>query len=119
MDTNDICKAFCQPLTLHAVPIGYALRTPFRRPDGDPIGIYLRREDSLIDERFRLEDDGQTIGFLETSGLDLDSDSRRDALAEMLKEHDARYDEDEVVIHSPYLLFSISSLQVLLIVLSV
>src|SRR6516165_670818 len=65
MNADDICKAFCRPIALHSVPIGYALRTPFRGTDGDPITVYIRREETTLEERFRLEDDGQTIGFSE------------------------------------------------------
>ena len=103
MNADDICKAFCQPIALHSVPIGYALRTPFRGNDGDPITVYIRRDNTTPEERFRLEDDGQTIGFLETSGVDFDTDSRFSALAEMLREYDAHYDEQDVVIHTQYL----------------
>lgn len=103
MNADDICRAFCRQIALHTVPIGYVIRTPFRRSDGDPLAIYIRRDDTVPEERFRLEDDGQTIGFLETSGVDLDTDSRFEALAEMLREHDARYDESEVLIHSEYM----------------
>jgi len=103
MNADDICKAFCQPIALHSLPIGYALRTPYRGTDCDPITICIRRDDAASEERFRLEDDGQTIGFLEASGVDFDTDSRFTALAEMLREHDAYYDQDEVLIHTQYL----------------
>ena len=103
MNIEDLCKAFCQPLALHSVPIGYAARTPFRRPDGDPITVYIRRDPESQDEMYRLEDDGQTIGFLETSGVDFDTDTRFSALAEMLREHDSFYNQEEVILHTPYL----------------
>ena len=103
MNIEDLCKAFCQPLALHSVPIGYAARTPFRRPDGDPITVYIRRDAESLDELYRLEDDGQTIGFLETSGVDFDTDTRFSALAEMLREHDAFYDQEEILLHTPYI----------------
>jgi hypothetical protein len=103
MKADDICKAFCAPVLLHSVPIGYALRTPFRGNDGDPITVYIRRDETTPEERFRLEDDGQTIGFLETSGVDFDTDSRFAALAEMLREYDAHYDEQDVLIHTQYM----------------
>jgi uncharacterized protein DUF1828 len=102
MNADDICKAFCRRIALHAVPVGYALRTPFTGGDGDPITIYLRRDETATDDRFRLEDDGQTIGFLETNGVDLDTDSRFSALADMLREFDAYYDQEEVLIHTAY-----------------
>jgi len=102
MNADDICRAFCRPIALHSVPIGYALRTPFRGVDGDPITVYLRRDEASLEDQFRLEDDGQTIGFLETSGVDLDTDSRFSALAGMLREHEAYYDQQDVLIHTQY-----------------
>ena len=103
MNADDICKAFCRPIALYSVPIGYALRTPFRATDGDPITVYIRRDETTLEERFRLEDDGQTIGFLETSGVDFDTDSRLSALADLLREYDAHYDEADVLIHTQYI----------------
>ncbi len=50
----------------------------------------------------RLEDDGQTIGFLEAGGVDLDAEARFEALAELLREHDAFLDERECLIHTSY-----------------
>ena len=49
MNADDICKAFCRSVALQAVPVGYALRTPFMGPDGDPLTIYLRRDESTAD----------------------------------------------------------------------
>ena len=103
MNTDDICNAFCQPISLRRVPIGYVLRTPFRRADGDPIAVYLRRDETNLQEQYRLEDDGQTIGFLETSGVDLDTETRMQALADMLREHNAYYDQEAVILHTDYM----------------
>lgn len=97
MKDADFCRAFCAPLALREVPIGYVLKTPFRRPDGDPIAIYLRRaEDGTV----RLEDDGETVGFIEASGVDLDSESRFEVFTDLLKEYGASFDEREYIIHS-------------------
>ena len=103
MNVDDICRAFCQPVALRSVPIGYVLKTPFCRADGDPIAAYVRRDETSLLPQFRLEDDGQTIGFLETSGVDLDTPTRLQALGDILREHNAFYDQDEVVIHTDYM----------------
>jgi hypothetical protein len=97
MNAADFCSAFCANLDVREVPIGYAIKTPFRRPDGDAIAIYCRRAD---DGTYRLEDDGQSVGFLEMSGVDLDSETRWEVFVELLGEYDARFDEKEYVIHS-------------------
>jgi Domain of unknown function DUF1828 len=100
MNADDFCRAFCNVLALREVPVGYVLRTPFRRADGDPIAIYLRKAD---DGTYRLEDDGQTIGRLEVGGVDLDSETRFEILVDLLKEHNAFFDERESLIHTDYL----------------
>jgi hypothetical protein len=100
MKDEDFCRAFCAFVALHEVPIGYVLRTPFRRADGDPVAIYLRRAE---DGRFRLEDDGQTIAYLEDHGVDFDSETRSETMADLLKEYDAYWDDNESLIHTDYL----------------
>jgi hypothetical protein len=100
MNRELICKAFCQRLAIHEVPIGYVVRTPFRNKDDDPLAIYLRRAD---DGTYRLEDDGQTLAHLEAIGVDLDSETRYEAVVDLLKEYEAYIDERENVIHSKYL----------------
>lgn len=100
MNESAFCEAFCERLALREVPIGRVLKTPFRRPDSDPIDIYMRR---ASDGTYRLEDDGQTIGFLEAGGIDFDSDARFEVLAELLREYGAFLDEDELLIHTDYL----------------
>lgn len=102
MNAEMICAAFCAPVALNEVPIGYALRTPFRRADGDAVSIYLRR-DSEDRSRYRLEDDGQIIGFLEASGVDLETETRQEALADLLREHGAFFDETECVLHTDFM----------------
>jgi Domain of unknown function DUF1828 len=56
------------------------------------------RDETSLEPQFRLKDDGQTIGFLDTSGVDLDTETRMQALADLLREHDAFYDQEEVYI---------------------
>jgi hypothetical protein len=102
MKAEAFCEAFCDRIAVREVPIGFALKTPFRRSDGDAIGIYLRR-DEANPSLYRLEDDGETIGFLEANGVDLDTEQRASALADLLKEYDAFMDENELVLHTAYL----------------
>lgn len=100
MNDEDFCRAFCSLLALHEIPIGYVLRTPFRRADGDAVAIYLRRGE---DGTYRLEDDGQTIAYLEERGVDFESETRSEILADLLKEYDAYLDDDESIIHTDYM----------------
>ena len=97
MKAEDFCAAMCEGLAFNEVPIGYVLRAPFSRPDGDGIAVYIRR---LTDGIFQIEDDGLTVAYLEAAGFNLDSDSRFSALAELLAEYSAFYDENEAVLHT-------------------
>ncbi|TXL72273.1 DUF1828 domain-containing protein [Vineibacter terrae] len=100
MNDRQFCKAFCDEVALREVPLGYVLKTPFRRDDGDAIAIYIRRHHEL--DAFRLEDDGQTIGYLEAAGVDLDADSRFEALTDLMREYAVHYDERGVLLHTGY-----------------
>jgi Domain of unknown function DUF1828 len=45
-----------------------------------------------------LEDDGTTIPYLEAAGIDFETQTRRKALAAILDEYNAQFDEDEATI---------------------
>lgn len=102
MNGEEFCKAFCDNITLRKVPMGFVLKTPFRRDDGDAIAIYIRPHHEIAGA-FRLEDDGQTIGFLEASGVDLETDTRLEALNDLLREYVAFYDEHNSLLHTGYI----------------
>ena len=61
MKNEDFYRAFCTQLALREVPTGFVLKTPFRRPDGDAVALYLRRMDG---GGFRIEDDGELLVIL-------------------------------------------------------
>jgi hypothetical protein len=80
MKLNDLCSALCSGLALREVKIGYAIKTPFKLPDGDSIALYIRRD--LENPRMlRFEDDGGTIAALEEDGVSLESEARSDAFS--------------------------------------
>ena len=43
MNKSDLCAAFCDQIGVTEVPIGYAVKTPFRRNDGDAIAVYPKK----------------------------------------------------------------------------
>lgn len=101
MKLKDLCNAFCTGLSMREVPIGYAIKTPFVGPDGDALAIYLRRlagSPSVV----RFEDDGSTLAALEEDGVSLESEARANALADLLKQYGAFYDEPGAVLHTDY-----------------
>lgn len=89
---HSLCKAFCDDISVRDIPAGFAVSTGFDGLRGDPIGFYLIGPDQL--GRFRVQDDGRTIPFIEASGADLGSDSRKTSLMELLSEYGAEYDDD-------------------------
>lgn len=97
-----LCEAFCSDVLVTPVPIGFAVRTPHIKSDGDYAGFYLRR-DVQDEARFRIEDDGCTVADLEAAGFDLDRDSRFEAFAEMLTEHGVTYDDKEILLSTDYM----------------
>jgi hypothetical protein len=89
MNKEELCKAFCNDLHVRTVPAGLAITTAFSSADGDRIGFYVVQRD----DKFRIEDDGVTLPFLEGSGLDFSSGTRGEALRELQKEYGVAIDE--------------------------
>ena len=97
---EELCRAFCNEITVRSVPAGLAISTAFRRSDGDAIGFYVIRHPQRAGLA-RLEDDGQTRPHLEATGVDFETQTRAKAFATILAEYGAEYDEDEAIIHTP------------------
>ncbi len=102
MNKQDFCEAFCSKLYIAEVPIRYVLLTPFFEEVGDPIAIYITRNPNFP-ALFRLEDDGETLAYLESNGVDFDTDSRIEALNGQLDQHCAQFDENAMLLHTDYL----------------
>jgi hypothetical protein len=54
----------------------------------------------VLPGQFRIEDDGATIPYLESCGVDFSTETRTDAFASLLTSHSLEFDEDEVLLHS-------------------
>lgn len=89
---RSLCAAFCDDISVQNVPAGYAISTGFDGFRGDPIGFYVVGPDAM--GRFRVQDDGRTMPYLEAAGADLSSDTRKQTLLELLSEYRAEYDDD-------------------------
>ena len=97
-----LCDAFCADLVVTPVPIGFAVKTPHLKPDGDYAGFYLRKGEGVA-ETYRVEDDGCSVADLEAAGFELDKESRFEAFSDMLTEHRVRFDEDAVLLATDYM----------------
>lgn len=97
-----LCRAFCGDLTLTDVPSGFAVSTTFERDDGDSVGFYIVR-DERKPGRYRLEDDGTTVPFLEASGVEFSTETRSAAFAELLETYKVEFDEAEMLLHTPFI----------------
>lgn len=95
---SGLCKAFCDEISVQDVPAGLAISTGFDGPRGDPIGFYVVGPDEL--GRFRVQDDGRTMPFLEAAGADLGAASRKQSLMELLSEYGAEYDDESFELHT-------------------
>jgi hypothetical protein len=96
---EQLCAAFCDQLEIHEVPAGLAVSTAFEFTHGEPIGFYVIGPDSL--GRFRLEDDGTTIPMVEAAGVDLDTQTRQEAVESMLHEYGSVYDAERGELRTP------------------
>jgi hypothetical protein len=97
-----LCQAFCGDLKLTDIPVGLAVTTTFRRDDGDAVAFYIVRHPTIPD-RFRVEDDGVTINFLEASGVDFSTDTRSEGFSALLESHSIEFDEEEMLLHTDWL----------------
>lgn len=89
---QEICKAFCDSVTVTKLPSGYGISTTLFEIEGDPAGIYAIGPDNT--GHWRLEDAGRLLPYLIASGYDLSSDHRKAALATILETADAQLDDD-------------------------
>lgn len=97
MLSDRLCEAFCRGLTVSPVPAGYAVSTAFRTLDGDSIGFYIVRAEG---GGYRVEDDATTVPLLEALGIDLKTETRRNAFEAILEEYGCRFDRDAQLLHS-------------------
>lgn len=98
MNKEDICKAFCGQISVNEVPAGMAVRSPFSSADGDQIGFYIVRTDGGT--KYKLEDSGLLIPFIEASGTNLESGTRAREFQALLDEYEAVYDPDTMEVSS-------------------
>jgi Domain of unknown function DUF1828 len=97
-----LCKAFCDELIVREVPAGLAVSTAFTLSNGEPLGFYVVGPDPS--GRFRLEDDGTTVPMIEAMGIDLETQTRSDALAALYVEYGAVYNPDSGELSTPPML---------------
>ena len=96
---EELCRAFCDEIRVTDVPIGLAVSTFFRRADGDSVAFYVVRDPTRVGVS-RLEDDGETVPYLEACGVDFSTQTRQRAFQELLTEHGAEFDEEEAVVRT-------------------
>jgi Domain of unknown function DUF1828 len=96
---EELCRAFCNEISVKEVPIGLAISTPFRRSDGDAVSFYVVKTET-VPGIARLEDDGQTMPYLEACGVDFETSTRKKAFDELMREYGAQYDEGENLIRT-------------------
>jgi hypothetical protein len=92
-----LCRAFCAALDVERVPSGFAITTPYRFDDGDPIILYAV---TVRHGFYRLEDSGVQIPMIEGSGATLSDGTRGEGFKVMLGEYDLEFDKDEMVVRT-------------------
>jgi len=97
---DEICHALCDGFAVSNVPIGFAVKSPFKWYSGDNLTFYVRLQNGQV----RFEDDGATYGELQAMGVDFSSDSTLDVLSALLKEHEIEFDQSEYLFHTRWVL---------------
>lgn len=93
---EQICKAFCNGITVREVPAGLAISTIFTGSDGDPIGFYIRKNPA--NSMFSIEENGMIYPSLDAN-IDLQGGPRLEALHDLQNEYGVVLDEDEKEFH--------------------
>lgn len=88
-----LCDAFCSNIEIRQVPAGYAVVTPYRSMDDDPIMFYIIRE-GTEGTHWRLEDDGMQVPLIEAAGVNISSGLRGDAFNALLGEYGVLFDTE-------------------------
>lgn len=96
-----LCQAFCAALDIRPVPCGHAVQTPYVNGDGDPLLLYYVR--GATGGKWRIEDDGMQVPYLEASGVDLRGQSRGEAMDYLLREYGAYFDPDARMIYTSFM----------------
>lgn len=95
---QEICKAFCDSVTVTKLPCGFGISTTLFEINGDPAGLYAIGPDRM--GLWRLEDAGLLLPMLGAAGYDLSSPSRVAALNAVIGSAGASFDEEEMLIFS-------------------
>ncbi len=96
---DQLCKAFCDQLSVRPVPAGLAVSTALTLASGEPLGFYIVGPDQAGE--YRIEDDGATIALMEASGIDLETKARSDAIGALYEEYGATYDPERGELTTP------------------
>lgn len=92
-----LCHAFCDSLEVKRVPSGFAITTPYRYEDGDPIIIYAV---TVRDGIYRLEDAGVQIPILEASGIGLSGGTRGEGFKTLLAQYELEFDKGAMLVRT-------------------
>ena len=95
---SQICDALCKGFTVHEIPIGFAIKSPFDWFTGDKMIFYARTKGALV----QFEDSGATLFELEGAGVDLSSRTRMGSLQQLCRDSDIRFDEEESQFSTDY-----------------
>ena len=95
---QELCQAFCHELAVVPVPAGLAVGTAFQKSDGDHIEFYIIGPDAA--GKYRVQDDGGTVPYLEACGADLGVEARAAAFRDILAEYGVVFDETTLEITS-------------------
>lgn len=94
-----LCEAFCDQLSVREVPAGLAVSTALNLSSGEPLGFYVLGPDS--GGHYRIEDGGMTIPLIEAAGIDLDTQTRSEAIAALYEEYGAVYNTETSELSTP------------------
>ncbi|MBM9401568.1 DUF1828 domain-containing protein [Gluconacetobacter azotocaptans] len=94
---RQLCRAFCDDITVREVDNGVVISARYSDEFGDPIECFVETSET---GSWIISDDGQFVPDLIGKGLDITSKSRADFLARAMKISGAYYSPDEFTIRT-------------------
>lgn len=96
-----LCRAFCDGITVSAVPAGLAVSTAFEDAAGDRIGFYIAQDKSS--GLWRIEDDGALVPTLVATGVNVFKGARAKLFQTLLAQGQIEFDEGSGELRTPWL----------------
>lgn len=97
---QQLCKVFCDGITVYEVPAGLAVATAFEDGSGDRLAFYIVRDRET--NRYRIEDDGSLVPTLHAIGSKVTDGQRARVFGGIVGQAGVAFDEESGELRSEW-----------------